>query len=124
MDVNFKTAIFKTDISDHFLVCIIIFSNKKLVKNKTLSKRLITDDATERFNQALYESHWVDIETCDNSSECYKLFLKNSYYLQKSFSRKKIKLKVKDIQSPLITSGIKKFSKPKQGLYEKFSELQ
>ena len=95
-----------------------------MLKTKHLvSKRLITDDANERFNQALYESHWVDIETCDNSSECNKLFLKNSYYLQKSFSRKKIKLKVKDIQSPLITSGIKKFSKRKQGLHEKFSEL-
>ena len=48
-----------------------------MLKTKHLvSKRLITDDANERFNQALYESHWVDIETCDNSSECNKLFLK------------------------------------------------
>ena len=32
--------------------------------------RVITD-ATQRFNQARYESDWVEIETCDNPSECY-----------------------------------------------------
>ena len=35
------------------------------------------------------------------------------------FPRKKIKLKVKDIQSPWITSKIKKSSKRKQRLYDK-----
>ena len=34
INVNFKTAIFKTDISDHFPVCIIISSTEKLVENK------------------------------------------------------------------------------------------
>ena len=34
------------------------------------------DDVTERFNQALYKSDWIEIETCDNPTECYKLFLK------------------------------------------------
>ena len=84
MDVNFKTAIFKTDISDHFPVCFIIFSKEKLVENKHtyVYKKLITDDATERLNQALYESDWV--ETCDNPSECYKLSLKNFLTISKN----------------------------------------
>ena len=34
INVNFKTAIFKTDISDYFPVCIIISSTEKLVENK------------------------------------------------------------------------------------------
>ena len=73
IDVNFKTAIFKTDVSDHFPVCIIISSTEKPVENKHsyVYKRVIMDEATERFNQALYESDWVEIETCDNTSECY-----------------------------------------------------
>ena len=35
INVNFKTAIFKTDISDHFPVYITISSTYKLVENKT-----------------------------------------------------------------------------------------
>ena len=34
--VNFKTTIFKTDISDHFPVCIIISLREKLVEKKHL----------------------------------------------------------------------------------------
>ena len=78
INVNFKAIIFKTDISDHLPVCIIISSTEKLVENKHtyVYKRVITDDATERFNQAHYECGWFEIETCDNQSECYKLFFK------------------------------------------------
>ena len=46
-------------------------------------------------------------------------------YLKKNLSpRKKIKLKVKDIQIPWITSGIKKSSKRKQRLFNKFSKTR
>ena len=123
INTNFKTAIFKTDISDHFPVCTVISSSEKLIENKHtyVYKRVITDGVTERFNQALYESDWVEIETCHNPSECYKLFFKKFLTIYENFvPRKKIKLKVKDIQSPWITSRIKKFSKRKQCLYEKF----
>ena len=107
IDVNFKTAIFKTDISDHFPVSIIISLKEILVENKYfyVCKRLITDDAVERFNQALYESDWVEIETCDNPSECYKLFFKKLLTIYESFcTRKKIKLNIEDIQSPWIAN--------------------
>ena len=40
------------------------------------------------------------------------------------FPRKKIKLKVKDIQSPWIISGIKKFSKHKQCCMRIFCKLE
>ena len=122
INVDFKTAIFKTDISDHFPVCIIISSTEKLVENKHtyVYKRVITDETTERFNQTLYETDWVEIETCDNPSECYKLFLQKFLTIYENFfPRKKIKLKLKDIQSPCIASGIKKSSKRKQRLYDK-----
>ena len=78
INFNFKTAIFKTDISDHFQVCIIISLTEKLVENKHtyVYKRVITNEATELFNQTLYETDWLETETCDNPSECYKLFLK------------------------------------------------
>ena len=55
INVAFKTASFKTDISDHFPLCIIISSTEKLVENKHtyVYKRVITDEATD---QALYET--------------------------------------------------------------------
>ena len=76
-------------------------------------------------NQAFYESDWVEIETCANPSECYKFFLRKFLTIYKNiFPRKKIKIKVKDIQSPWITIGIKKPSKRKQRLYEKFLKIR
>ena len=58
INVAFKVVIFKSDISDHFPVCIIISSTEKRVGNKHtyVYKKVITDEATEHFKQALYES--------------------------------------------------------------------
>ena len=85
------------------------------MKINTLTfKRLITDGATERFNQALYESDWVEIETCNTSSECYKLFFKKFLTIYENINpRKKIKLMVKVKLSSRTTSGIKKSPKRK-----------
>ena len=93
INVNFKTAIFKTDLSDHFSGCIIISLTEKLVEKKYtyVYKRVITEDATECFNNALNESDWVEIETSDNPSKCYKLYLKKFLTVYKIFSKKEDK---------------------------------
>ena len=54
------------------------------------------DDVTERFNQALYKSDWIEIETCDNPTECYKLFLKRDN--KKKKCSKKYKESIKKIK--------------------------
>ena len=61
INVAFKMVIFKTDVSNHFPVCIIISSTEKFVENKHtyVYKRVIMDEATEHFNQALHETCWV-----------------------------------------------------------------
>ena len=48
-------------------------------------KRVITDEATERFKQALYGTDWLEKETCDNLSECYKLFFKKFLTIYENF---------------------------------------
>ena len=57
VDVNFKTEIFKTGISDNFPLCvvIIIFSKEKIVESKYtyVYKRVITNDATKRFTETV-----------------------------------------------------------------------
>ena len=47
------------------------------------------DDVTGRFNQALYESDWIEIETCDNPTECYKLFLKKFLFTKTFFQERR-----------------------------------
>ena len=113
INLNIKTPIFKIDILDHFPVCIIISSKEKLAKNKYtyVYKRVITYDATESFNQVLYESDWVQIETSHNPFECYKLLFKKCLTIYKDFfPKKKKKLKVNPLHAtdlflyPLKTS--------------------
>ena len=98
IDRTFKTAIFKCDISDHFPICFIIPSMKTKIKNETsfLYKRNFNTDAKHAF-----------FEKC--------LILYDKY-----FPKQKIKVKSKDLQSPWVTKGIKKSSKKKQRLYQKF----
>ena len=56
-----------------------------------------------------------------NPDDAYKAFLKRFSTLYDTyFPEKKIKLKNKDLQSPWITKGIRRYSKHKQRLYEKF----
>ena len=123
IDKFFKTAIFKSDISDHFPICFIIPSTKPKKKSKTsfIYKRILDYKAMSAFNNELHETNWKDIETISNPNDAYQVFLERFISLyDKHFPKKKIELKTKDLESPWITKGIKKSSKKKQRLYEKF----
>ena len=64
-DTVYKTAIFKSDISDDFLICLIIpFSTKQTnnTKNIVIFKRVFDTELIELFKQKLYETNWDDIE--------------------------------------------------------------
>ena len=93
INANFKTTIFKTDISDHIPVCIVISSAEKIIENKHTyaNKREITDEATERFNRALLTGlkHKLVIIHL-NVINYLKIFF--TIY-ENFFPRKKIKLK-------------------------------
>ena len=71
-DTVFKTAIFKSDISDHFPICFMIPPSMKQTNNlKTtvIFKRVFDTEAIELFQQKLYETSWDDIEVSQNPSE-------------------------------------------------------
>ena len=76
-----------------------------------IHQRIINDNAREMFCQKLHKTDWAEIETPMNPNVCYKIFLEKlmSLYYE-GFPIKIIKLKTKDIQSPWITTGIKKLS--------------
>ena len=73
------------------------------------------------FKQKFYETSWDDIEASKNPNEAYKSFLNKIFDFNYTyFPKKQVKLKNRDLQSLWITNGIKKTSKRKQRLYEKF----
>ena len=84
-------------------------------------KRNINSEMVEKFNQKLYKIDWNEVKSCKHPSESYEIFRTKFLSIYDDFfPKKKIKVKSKDIQSPWITAGIKKSSKRKQRLYEKF----
>ena len=111
-------------MSDHFPICFIIPSpsNQENVTETTfITKRILNTKSIELFKQKLYETSWDEIEMSQNPDQEYKTFLtKFSDLYNIYFPTKIIKVKNKDLNSPWITKGIKKSSKRKQRLYEKF----
>ena len=68
----------------------------------------------------LFQIDWQEIETLQNPCDAYTSFLEQFLTLYDTFfPLRKIKIKAKDLQSPWITNGIKKFSNSKQRLYNK-----
>ena len=90
-------------------------------KNTVIFKRVFDTESIALFKQKLYETNWEDTEVSQNLDEAYKSFLNKFPDLYDTyFPKKQIKLKSKDLQSPWITNSIRKSSKRKQRLYEKF----
>ena len=122
VDTNFKSAIFKTDISDHFLICLFLPSTKVKSESETtfIYKRIVNTFAIEMLKQQLYETNWEEIETNRDPNEAYNILQKVLLLYDHYFPEKEIKVTKKDLKSPWITTGIKKPSKCKQRLYKKF----
>ena len=80
-------------------------------------------DAIEKFNQDFNQdkTSWYDIIKNKNPNEAYNMFLQKVKVLyDQYFPNQYIKIKGKYLSSPWITRGIKKPSKCKQKLYNKF----
>lgn len=64
---------------------------------------------------------WIEVKVCESPSDSYKIFSTKFLCIYDGFFPKKKKVeKNNDIKSPLITARIKKFSKRKQRLHDKF----
>ena len=93
---NFRTVIFKSDISDHFPICFIIPPAKPELKNKTsfIFKKIFSFEAKSTFKQDLHKTNWKDIETFTDPNETYKKFLERFLLLYDKYCPiKKSKLK-------------------------------
>ena len=84
-------------------------------------KRSISDQSIKKFKQTLRGVTWDDIKIFDSVNNSYDRFLQIFLSLyNECFPKIKIKLKPQKHFRPWITLGIRKSSKRKQRLYEKF----
>ena len=60
----FKTAIIKSDVSDHFPICIFFPSTNLFTKNDVIYqyKRTINDKKNQVFLQNLYQYDWIPLK--------------------------------------------------------------
>ena len=121
-NIEIKTAIVKTDISDHFLI---IFATKNKIDAETteqyIFKSNISDQSTGKFKQKLRNIDWNNIKILRNVKDAYSKFLEIFLSLfNECFPKIKVKLKPRRQFNPWIKKGIRKSSKKKQKLDKKF----
>ena len=124
LNSDFKSAIVKTDLFDHFPI---IFINE-LMRVPTpaddmencVHKQDFTENAFNCFKQALFETSWDSVKNLKQPNEAYNNLEIFTELYEEYFPIRKIKIKPKRALSPWITNGIVKSSKRKQKLYEKF----
>ena len=120
---DFKSAIIKTNLSDHFPVVFAIKTNETTERPivKSTYKRSYCEKNIDMFKNFLHNRNWDDIKKIEDPNKAYKYFLNIFIDIyNKSFLKSEVKVKFKSDQSPWITKGIAKSSKKKQRLYEKF----
>ena len=78
VDTVFKTVIFKSNISDHFPICLLSQNSlpKQNKENLFIYKRTYNIESIELFKQKLHETKWDEIMPFQNSDDAYKAFLK------------------------------------------------
>ena len=123
INAEFKTGIIRTDISNHFPIFFIFkcVVDTTEVREEFIYKRNYSGNSIETFKQKLRKVNWNEIKQSDNANESYAKFSEicTSLY-EECFPNFTIRLNEKKNLSPWITKGIKKSSKRKQKLYEKF----
>ena len=106
VNTNFKTFIFKIDISDHFPICFLQPTSRPREENGAtcINKKVININAIEMFKQELYKTSWDDVINNKDLSDAYNYFLHKLIVLyNKYFPKQSIRVYKKDLQSPWIT---------------------
>ncbi|XP_065681417.1 uncharacterized protein LOC136095111 [Hydra vulgaris] len=114
---NIRTGIFKTDVSDHFPIFILLqkcIYNAQNEREKIIKTRLITDNSISHFYKLLSCVNWDTLKLNLNANKAYDIFLTEFLYLyNKAFPE----------VTKVITTSPRAFlnlQKKKQRLYNKF----
>ena len=109
VNTNFKTSIFKIDISDHSPICFLQLTSKPREENKVtyITKRVINNNAIELFKQDFLKTSWDDVINNKNPNDAYNYFSHKLVILyDKYFPKRNIRIHKKDLQRLWITRGI------------------
>ena len=119
------SGILKTDISDHFPI--FTFIKDEVTENETgkttIFKRDINETTKETFKNILKNYNWDTVKNESNPNNAYDKFIDKFIFSKAydiAFPVKEVSIKTKTLLNPWFTKGIKKSSKKKQKLYEKF----
>ena len=120
-DSEIETGIFKNDMSDHFPVFCNIKTNVSTNSDKTIIyKRTFNEESVDDFKYLLNHVDWNYIVNSDTNESYKNLKMKFSELYDVAFPETKIEIKAKNLLSSWLTKGLRKSSKRKQKLYEKF----
>ena len=77
VNANFKTILFKTNVSDHFPICFLQPTSRHREKNKAtyITKRVFNNNTIKMFKQELYKTIWDDAINSKNPNDAYNYFL-------------------------------------------------
>ena len=89
LNFDFKTAIFKCDISDHFRISSFLTVTNEFSKTEPIYiHKRINDNAIEVFRQKLHETDWTEIESSRNPNVCYKIWKNLCFFMMSIFQLK------------------------------------
>ena len=120
---DFKSGIFKEDFSDHFPTFLVIrnFSVTKDNQQTAIFKRNLSKTALDNFKSKLNLASWHEVLNSENANTAFSIF---SNIINQIFDETcpvtEVKLKPKELLNPWMTTSLKKSSKRKQKLYDKF----
>ena len=123
VNTNFKTIIFKSDISDLFPICFLLPTSRPKEENKDtyIAKRVINNNAIEMFKQDFYKNSSDDVLNNKSPNYACNYFLQEVIVLYDPyFPKQNTRINKKDFQNPWITRETQKSSKFKQRLCVKF----
>ena len=95
---EFKTGIFKTDISDHFPIFFIFkcVVDTTEAREQFIYKRNYSGNSIETFKQKLGEVYWNEVKQSNNANESYAKFSKICTFLyEECFPKFKVRLNQK-----------------------------
>ena len=131
LESTMQPRIIKANVSDHFSIFTIlpIFTNS-CNKNKNHEKTKIatqnfSDENIQNFQFLLEDINWDQFVHSNPPNEAYNILLKMfSDLYDVAFPNKNIEIKSKHLNTPWITKGLRKSSKRKQRLYEKYLKIR
>ena len=128
LESTMHSGIIKANISDHFPIFAILENscnkNKNYEKTK-ITKRDFSNENIQNFQFLLENIKWDQLLPSNAPNEAYNIFLKIfSDLYNVAFPKKEIEIKSKYLNTPWITKEIRKSSKRKQRLYEKYLKIR